>query len=199
MIKNLTFDGKAETLCATLYGEFESERKVILSPPHPLLGGCRCDLRVVAVARELHENGISALCIDYRKNYGGGLGEIEDLRSAIDFFEPDKRKKLGLFGYSFGSLVASNIDDERVKGIVLISVLSKMGEIAVKVDTTYKKLFIHGRRDYIAPYDEFLEIYNDSLGEKYCKVYDTDHFYAGFMEEVKGEVSKFFLKVFEDY
>ncbi|VUT24806.1 MAG: Alpha/beta hydrolase family protein [Candidatus Methanolliviera sp. GoM_oil] len=199
MIKNLTFDGKTETLCATLYGEFESERKVILSPPHPLLGGCRCDMRVVEVARELYENGISALCIDYRKNYGGGLGEIEDLRSAIDFFEPDKRKKLGLFGYSFGSLVTSNIDDERVKGVVLISVLSKMGEIAVKVDTTYEKLFIHGRRDYIAPYDEFLEIYNDSLGEKYCKVYDTDHFYAGFIEEVKEEVSKFFLKVFEDY
>ena len=199
MIKNLTFDGKTETLCATLYGEFESERKVILSPPHPLLGGCRCDMRVVEVARELYENGISALCIDYRKNYGGGLGEIEDLRSAIDFFEPDEGKKLGLFGYSFGSLVTSNIDDERVKGIVLISVLSKMGEIAVKVDTAYKKLFIHGRRDYIAPYDEFLEIYNDSLGEKYCKVYDTDHFYAGFIEEVKREGSQFFLKVFEDY
>jgi len=193
--RNLIVHGKKDIIHATLYKK-SLDKGVILAPPHPLLGGCRCDMRLAEIAGDLYDNGISVLSIDYRSEYSGGIGEIEDVKSAIDFVEGDGWKEIILFGYSFGATVVSNIVDDRIRSLVFMSIVKKIGDIEAKVDTEYSKLFIHGNKDNIAPFDEFLDLYNMATGEKRCIVYDTDHFYLGFIEEVAKNVSDFILNVF---
>ncbi|BDC35625.1 MAG: alpha/beta hydrolase [Candidatus Methanoliparum thermophilum] len=193
--RDLKFLGENDIIHATLY-ERSSDKGVILAPPHPLLGGCRCDMRLVEIAGNLYDEGISVLAIDYRSEYSGGLGEIKDVKSAIDFVG---WKEISLVGYSFGATVVSNIVDDRIKSLVLISIVKKIGDIEAKIDTYYRKLFIHGNKDNIAPFEEFLELYKEAAGEKRCIVYDTDHFYLGFIEEVAKSVSDYIMNVFDDF
>lgn len=193
--RDLKFYGKNDIIHATFYKK-SLDKGVILAPPHPLLGGCRCDMRLAEIAGELYDNGISALAIDYRPRYSEGLGEIEDVKSAIDLVKKEGWNDIVLFGYSFGATVVSNIIDDRIRSLVFMSMVRKIGNIEAKVDTKYSKLFIHGKMDNIAPFEEFLELYNTATGEKRCIVYDTDHFYLGFMEDVAKSISDFILNVF---
>lgn len=195
--RNLIFQGKKDIIHASFYKK-SLDKGVIMAPPHPLLGGCRCDMRLAEIAGEIYDNGISVLVIDYRPEYRGGIGEIEDVKSAIDFITKEGWKEIVLFGYSFGATVVSNVIDDRIRSIVFMSIVRKIGDIEAKVDTEYSKLFIHGKRDNIAPFEEFLELYNTAKGDKRCKIFDTDHFYLEVMEEVAKSVSDYILYVFDE-
>jgi len=69
MSEELSFRRGSQEIYATLYGKFS--RGVLLCPPHPEYGGSREDLRLVTVANELANSGISALCFDYSAYTGG--------------------------------------------------------------------------------------------------------------------------------
>jgi len=161
-------------LSATLYGT--SPIGVILCPPHPLYGGSRNDTRVVRVARELSQHSISALCIDYG-SYGKGFKEVCNVLDAISFMR-QKVNALGLFGYSFGAVVASNASaQEKVEGFVAMSILRQVDGLQADLDSDCPKLFVHGRSDNVAPYSEFEHLYEEARGDKQKLVLDTDHFY----------------------
>ncbi|MHC1566625.1 MAG: alpha/beta hydrolase [Candidatus Syntropharchaeales archaeon] len=170
-----------------------SDRGVVLCPPHPLYGGNRHDIRLVKICEELSSHGISSLSIDY-KRYTGGIKEIEDVLFAIEYFKK-KKKSVGLLGYSFGAVVASNAVSDDIKGLVLISVLKEIDKIRAKVDSDVPKLFIHGKKDLFAPFSDFKILYEEAKGEKECILLDTDHFYLGKIGELSRNVSSFFRRI----
>ncbi len=119
--RHISFKSKGETLRATLYNDSLSVA-VILCPPHPLYGGSRNDTRIVKVAEELAIHNISALCIDYG-SYGQGFKEVQNVLDAIEFL---KRRvdSLGLLGYSFGAVVASNVAIQaEIEAFIAMSIL----------------------------------------------------------------------------
>jgi Fe-S-cluster containining protein len=73
MIEELVLQRGSNKIRATLYGK--SLRGILLCPPHPRYGGSRQDLRLVGIANELANSGVSALCLDYSA-YTGGTEEI---------------------------------------------------------------------------------------------------------------------------
>ncbi len=105
----VSFVSGSETLQATLYGEIPatSLAGVVLCPPHPLHDGNRHDTRIVTVARELSKHGFLALCMDYG-SYGGCIREVQHVLDAAAFMRGKGISSLGLLGYSFGAVVASN-------------------------------------------------------------------------------------------
>ena len=120
-----SFESNGKTLSATLYGN--SSVGVVLCPPHPLFGGSRRDIRIVRVARELALHNISALCMDYG-SYGKGAKEVENVLDAISWMRK-KVNSLGLLGYSFGAVVASNaVARTEIDGFVAMSILRKVDE-----------------------------------------------------------------------
>lgn len=193
--QEVTFRSKGESLLATFYDS--SSVGVVLCPPHPLYGGNRNDTRIVKIARELVSHNISALCIDYG-SYGKGVKEVENVLDAVSWM----RKKvcsLGLLGYSFGAVVASNAAARaEVKGFVALSLLKKINGLEANLDFDCPKLFVHGKLDYVAPYPEFENLYAKARGRKEKFVLDTDHFYMENYPATISSASKKIREFFEE-
>ncbi len=119
----------------------------MLCPPHPEYGGSREDSRLVAIANELANSGISALCFDYSV-YTGGIEEVKDAISGLEYMS-ETMTSLGLLGYSYGAVVASNasVQFQDLKGLVLISPLIQIDSLKIDLSSSYKKLVIYGSHD----------------------------------------------------
>ncbi|MFQ6080367.1 MAG: alpha/beta hydrolase [Candidatus Bathyarchaeia archaeon] len=193
--QQVIFESKGETLSATFYDN--SSVGVVLCPPHPLYGGSRNDTRIVRIARELASHNISALCMDYG-SYGKGVKEVENVLDAIAWMQKRVRS-LGLLGYSFGAVVASNVAARtEVKGFVAMSILRKVNGLEANLDFGCPKLFIHGKRDDVAPYSEFEYLYSKAKGRKEKLVLDTDHFYMENYPMTINSASKRIRQFFEE-
>ena len=194
MIEELIFHRGSHKISATLYGK--STCGVLLCPPHPGYGGSRQDLRLVAIADELANSDISALCLDYSA-YTGGTEEIKDTLFALEYMI-EAMTSLGLLGYSYGAVVASNAaaQFQNLKGLVLISPLRKVNGLKIDISSTCKKLIIYGLRDDFVT-EDIDEIYELSKGEKQRLSLDTDHFYSGYERDVARAVVEFFHEVLQ--
>jgi alpha/beta superfamily hydrolase len=193
--REVSFRSRGETLPATLYGN--SSVAVVLCPPHPLFGGSRSDARIVRVARELTAYNISALCIDYGR-YGEGVKEVENVLDAI-YWMQKRAPSLGLLGYSFGAVVASNAAARaEVKGFIAMSILRRVNGLDANLDFNCPKLFVHGKLDNVAHYQEFEGLYAKAKGRKEKLVLDTDHFYMENYPTAINSASKRIREFFEE-
>jgi len=193
----VTFISKGETLPATLYAN--SSKGVILCLPHPLYGGTRNDTRIIRVARELASHDISALCLDYG-SYGKVVKEVQNVLDAISFMRK-RVDALGLLDYSFGAVVASNVAVQtKIDGFVAMSVLKKTNGLTANLRFDCSKLFVHGKRDKVAPYSDFEQLYRKASERKEKLVLDTDHFYMEnyptLIDLTSKSICKFFLQIF---
>jgi len=194
-VQEVSFKSKGETLPATFYDN--SSVGVVLCPPHPLYGGRRNDTRIVRIARELASHNISALCIDYG-SYGKGVKEVENVLDAVSWMQKRVRS-LGLLGYSFGSVVASNAATRtEIEGFVAMSILKKVDGLETNLDFDCPKLFVHGKRDDVALYSEFEHIYAKAKGKKEKLVLNTGHFYMENYPATINSVSKKIRRFFEE-
>jgi len=193
--QEVSFKSKGATLPATFYNN--SSVGVVLCPPHPLYGGNRNDIRIVMVARELASHNISALCIDYG-SYGKGVKEVENVLDAISWMQKRVRS-LGLLGYSFGAVVASNAAARtEIEGFVAMSILKKVDDLEANLDFDCPKLFVHGKHDDVALYSEFEYIYAKAKGGKEKLVLNTGHFYIENYPATINSASKRIRKFFEE-
>lgn len=198
---DVSFRSGNETLHATLYGDFSSafHAGVVLCPPHPLYGGNRHDTRIVRVAQELAEHDLLALCIDYG-SYGRGLREVQHVMDAVAFLREKGFSSLGLLGYSFGSVVASNAASASadIDGFASMSILRQVNGLIAKLDSDCPKLFVHGRRDEMASYADFERLFAQAKGVKQKLVLDTDHFYMDNYPAVINAAAETIRRFFEE-
>ncbi|MEM2924413.1 MAG: hypothetical protein QXJ68_01825 [Methanocellales archaeon] len=193
MKRDLVIRSCEEMLSATLYGN-KANAGVVLCPPSPVKGGNRDDKRLVAIAEKLAQCSMLALCFDYRAEYTDGLREVEDAISAIDYLK-ERTGKVGLYGYAFGAVVASNAAIFReVDAIVFQALLKHTDLISARVDQTCPKLFIHSLRDEVADIIDLEYLYKIAREPKQKLLMETDHFYEDKIEELAEVVSAFFQK-----
>ena len=193
--QEVSFRSKGETLPATFYDD--SSVGVVLCPPHPVYGGRRNDTRIVRIARELASHNISALCIDYG-SYGKGVKEVKNVLDAVSWLRKRVRS-LGLLGYSFGAVVASNAAARtEIEGFVAMSILKKVDGLEANLDFDCPKLFVHGRVDDVALYSEFKYIDAKAEERKEKLVLNTDHFYMGNYPATINSASKRIREFFEE-
>ena len=177
---------RIDSIAATY--DIRGDRVAILCPPHPLMGGNRFDVRLERIASELIRKGVSVLRFDYRQPFRSGIGEVEDAKMCISYLK-DRHDFIAIVGYSFGSIVASNVA-EYCNAAVYISPLKSINSIEF-VDAKVPKLFVVATRDQIVPLDESLEIYNDASEPKKLVKLETDHFYFGKFDVLAKEVCNF--------
>ncbi len=194
---HVRFKGKHQSLDANLYAD--SSQGVVLCPPHPMYGGGKEDTRIVRIAKDLASQHIAALCIDYGE-YGRGISEVQNVLDALAFMR-ERVDDLGLLGYSFGAVVASNVAIQtHVDCFVAVSILRKVDDLSTNLTFSCPKLFIHGRRDMVAPYSDFLSLYREAEENKEKFVLDTDHFYMdeypATIDLVSKRIQKFVKKSF---
>lgn len=188
MKTQIDFKSMGEILSASLYNDTTAVA-VVLCPPHPLFGGSKNDTRIVRIAKELASHDMSALCIDYG-SYGQGVRETQNVLDAIRFLRR-KKSRIGLLGYSFGAVVASNAAMQaEIVGFTAISILKEIDGLKANLNFPCSKLFIHGKHDTVSPYSEFKDLYREVKGKKEKLILNTDHFYMEKYPEIINETSR---------
>ena len=180
---------------------------VIICHPHPQYGGDLSNNVVTAVAQELVEKGFAALRFNFRGvgrsegSYDNGVGEVEDVRGAIDFLagtDMPMIEKIYLVGYSFGAWVGlqAAFKDERVKAIVGISPPTSFSNFEFLLNSSLPKLIIFGGSDPFCPQETTVSLFSSLLEPKRIEIIPgADHFLLGRETEVAEKVSGFLSSV----
>jgi len=175
---------------------------VVVCHPHPLYGGNMENNVVEAICQKLGDQGLAWLKFNFRGvgksagHFAGGLGEKEDAKAALSFAEKQTRVnpcKMGICGYSFGSLVALAVavEDQRIKAVAGISPFIQPANLLHYY--AKPKLFISGSDDEFINPKSLEELFLHLLEPKELTVYPgVDHFWNGYEEPMARKVSQFF-------
>src|SRR5687767_11314806 len=119
--------GKLEAILKQPRGEVRGVALVL--HPHPLGGGTMHNKVVFRAAGGLNDAALTTLRINFRgvgqstSEHDDGRGELEDVRSGLDYLEENYRDKpIALCGFSFGARVGLEvgISDKRVNYLISI-------------------------------------------------------------------------------
>ena len=94
-----------------LIDESPGQAAVVVTHPHPLYGGDMYNNVVQSIISAYKQTGFTTLRFNFRGvgrsegKHGQGIGEQEDIRSALAFLSEMGKASIDLAGYSFGSWV----------------------------------------------------------------------------------------------
>ena len=177
---------------------------VVVCHPHPLYGGSMHNNVVDAICSSLGEKGIAWLKFNFRGvgrsggRFGDGIGEKDDARAAISFGEGQARidpGKIGLCGYSFGSIVAFPVavEDPRVKAVAGIAPFVQPENLLHQY--TRPKLLVCGAQDEFVNCQALEKVGQEMPEPKEIALYPgVDHFWSGAEDAMAERVAQFFRK-----
>ncbi len=175
---------------------------VVVCHPHPLYGGSMNDNIVHAVCTALGEHSIASLRFNFRGvgNSEGrcadGVGEQDDIKAALSFLEDRSEidpSKLGLCGYSFGTMVGIPVadKDQRVQAYAGVSAFFVAPNLLA--DFHKPKFFIHGTADEFISAKQAEENVSKLPDPKtFEPIEGADHFWWSYHSQVGDKVGAFF-------
>ncbi len=171
------------------------EKGVVITHPHPLYGGDMFSPVVEAIRVSYRETGYTTLRFNFRGvgNSGGkhdeGIGEQEDVRSALAYLRAQEIKSLDLAGYSFGTYVnAEAVRNGAVaEGMLMVSPPVAFVKFSEPLQLPHLHLVVTGSRDEYAPPALLSEILPRWSPEaRLAVIKGADHFYGGYMAELQS-------------
>lgn len=177
---------------------------IVVCHPHPLYGGNMDNYVVEAVCAQMEEQGLAWLKFNFRGvglsegNFAEGIGEKEDARAAISYLanqEAIDAERIGICGYSFGSLIAFRLAKEEPKIKAVAGISPFIEPPSLLINYAQPKLFVWGTED------EFIDVENlQALIGKFPEPKEliffpqTNHFWNTNVERMARKVSEFFKK-----
>lgn len=203
MASNESFflSGPAGRLEAILmFPDGEPAAAAVVCHAHPLHGGLMHFKVVFRAAKALQEHGLAVLRFNFRGvglsegAHDHGHGEQDDVRAALGELEkrfPGRPTVLG--GFSFGSQMALRVgvDDPRAAALFALGYpLRNVTDTSFLEGCTKPRLFVQGEQDAFGTSEEMRTLV-ERLPEprRLVIVPDSDHFFAGHLEELQGAVS----------
>jgi len=207
-IRSLFLDGPTGRLEALLNGGTENAtHAAVVCHPHPLFGGTLHNKVVFHAMKALNSFGFPVLRFNFRGTglsqgeHDHGNGEVDDVRSALDWLDAEYHLPLVFAGFSFGAAVglSAACADARVRAV--IGVGTPVGPVVAdsEVPRSYTfeflqecmkpKLFVSGARDQFGPRAK-LEALVASIPEpkKLVVIEGADHFFEGRLRELREAV-----------
>ena len=207
-IRSLFLDGPAGRLEALLNaGADNTTQAAVVCHPHPLFGGTLHNKVVFHTMKALNGFGFPVLRFNFRGTglsegeHDQGNGEVEDVRTALDWLDAEYHLPLIFAGFSFGAAVGlrAACADARVRGV--IGVGTPIGPVVSdsEVPRTYTfdflqdcakpKLFVSGARDQFGPRAK-LEALVAAMPEpkKLVLIDGADHFFEGRLRELRETI-----------
>jgi alpha/beta superfamily hydrolase len=204
-IRSFFLDGAAGRLEALLnVGSQTATHAAVVCHPHPLFGGTLHNKVVFHAMKALHSFGYPVLRFNFRGTglsegeHANGTGEVEDVRTALDWLEREYTLPLIFAGFSFGAAVGlrAAYNDERVEelialGLPAVPIENRVYEFEFLRDCAKPKLFVSGARDQFAPPGK-LEALVESFAEpkKLVRIEAGDHFFEGRLREMRETVEE---------
>jgi alpha/beta superfamily hydrolase len=202
-IRSFFLNGPAGQLEALLNpGSVDATHAAMVCHPHPVFGGTLHNKVVFHAMKALNSFGFPVLRFNFRGaglshgEHAHGEGEVEDVRTALDWLDHEFHLPLIFAGFSFGAAVGlrATCPDQRVKALISLGTpISPVDDRSYDysfLDTCTKpKLFVSGSRDQFAP-KEKLEALVAPLPEpkKLVIIEAADHFFEGRLREMREAV-----------
>lgn len=207
-IRSLFIPGPAGQLEALLNaGTPNATQAAVVCHPHPLFGGTLHNKVVFHTMKALNSFGFPVLRFNFRGaglshgEHDQGRGEIDDVRSALDWLDAEFHLPLVFAGFSFGAAVGlrAACSDTRVKA--LIGVGTPVGPMAADTemprvyafdflqDCAKPKLFVSGARDQFGPQAKLEAVVAAAAEPKKLVVIEgADHFFEGRLRELREAI-----------
>jgi alpha/beta superfamily hydrolase len=207
-IRSLFLEGPVGRLEALLNaGAENATHAALVCHPHPLFGGTLHNKVVFHTMKALNSFGFPVLRFNFRGaglsqgEHNHGIGEVDDVRAALDWLDSEFHLPIIFAGFSFGAAVGlrAACADSRVQaliglGVPVVPVSADMEEPRVYayefLQTCDKpKLFVSGARDQFGPRAK-LEALVASIPElkKLVVIEGGDHFFEGRLREVRQAI-----------
>ncbi|MGA7927561.1 MAG: alpha/beta family hydrolase [Candidatus Sulfotelmatobacter sp.] len=207
-IKSLFLEGPAGRLEALLNaGTENATHAALVCHPHPLFGGTLHNKVVFHTMKALNGFGFPVLRFHFRGaglsdgEHDHGNGEVEDVRSALDWLAAEFHLPLICAGFSFGAAVGlrAGCPDTRVKALIGVGVPAIPVAADAEAPRSYTfdflrecakpKLFVSGARDQFGPHAK-LEALVASVAEpkKLVVIEGADHFFEGRLRELREAI-----------
>lgn len=207
-IRSLFLDGPAGRLEALLNaGAENATHAALVCHPHPLFGGTLHNKVVFHTMKALNSFGVPVLRFNFRGTglsqgeHDQGIGELEDVRSALDWLDAEYHLPLIFAGFSFGAAVGlrAACADHRVDALIGVGV--PVAPVATDTEQprvyafdflhecTKPKLLVSGARDQFGPKAK-LQALCDSIPEpkKLVVIEGADHFFEGRLRELREAI-----------
>jgi uncharacterized protein len=202
-IRSFSLQGPAGPLEALLNeGVPTASHAAVVCHPHPLYGGTLHNKVVFHAMKALNILGLPVLRFNFRGaglspgEHDHGIGEVDDVRAALNWLDQEFHLPLVFAGFSFGAAVGlrAACPDPRVEaGIALGTPITPVDDRSYDYDflkTCAKpKLFVSGSRDQFATKAK-LEALVAELPEprKLVIIEAADHFFEGRLREMRDVV-----------
>jgi len=202
-IKSFFLNGPVGQLEALLnVGAENPSYAALVCHPHPLYGGTLHNKVVFHTMKALHSFGFPVLRFNFRGTglsqgeHDHGIGEVEDVRAALDWLENEFRCPLIFAGFSFGAAVGlrAACPDARVQALIgLGTPVAPIDERRYNYDFLAScgkpKLFVSGSRDQYGPRVQLEQMFASVAEPKKLVFIEAgDHFFAGRLREAGDAV-----------
>ena len=207
-IRSIFLDGPAGHLEALLNaGADNATHAAVVCHPHPLFGGTLHSKVVFHTMKALHSFGFPVVRFNFRGTglsqgeHDHGIGEVDDVRTALDWLDAEFHLPLIFAGFSFGAAVGlrAACADDRVRTVIGLGVPVAPVTADTEEPRVYNfdflqecekpKLLVSGARDQFGPRAK-LEALIASIPEpkKLVTIEGADHFFAGRLHELRAAV-----------
>jgi uncharacterized protein len=204
-IRSVALDGPSGRLEALLNaGTPDAAYTAVVCHPHPLYGGTLHNKVVFHAMKALNSFGFPVLRFNFRGTglshgeHDHGQGEVDDVRSALDWVDHEFGRPLIFAGFSFGAAVGlrAACPDARVKAAIGLGL-----PVSPIDDRTYDfnflktcakpKLFVSGDRDQFGTSAQ-LNALIDSIPQpkKLVLISGADHFFEGRLREMRETIEQ---------
>ena len=204
-IRSFHITGPAGRLEALLNaGSPDATHAAIVCHPHPLYGGTLHNKVVFHAMKALNSFGFPVLRFNFRGTglsegeHAAGVGEVDDVRAALDWLEREFTLPVIFAGFSFGAAVGlrAAYSDDRVHalialGLPAVAVETRTYDFEFLRTSTKPKLFVSGSRDQFGPPGK-LEALVDTFADpkKLVRIEAGDHFFEGRLKEMRTAIEE---------
>jgi uncharacterized protein len=207
-IRSLFLPGPAGRLEGLLNaGSAAATHAALVCHPHPLYGGTLHNKVVFHAMKALNGFGFPVLRFNFRGTglsegeHANGIGEVEDVRTALDWLEREFTLPVIFAGFSFGAAVGlrASYNDDRVRALIALglpavpvpseSMEARVYDFEFLRACAKPKLFVSGSRDQFAPPGK-LEALVSSFADpkKLVRIEAGDHFFEGRVREMRETI-----------
>jgi uncharacterized protein len=207
-IRSLFIDGPAGHLEALLNaGLLDATHAAVVCHPHPLFGGTLHNKVVFHAMKALNHFGFPVLRFNFRGTglsegeHAHGIGEVEDVRAALDWIEREYSLPIIFAGFSFGAAVGlrAACPDPRVSalialGLPAIPVDGRVYDFDFLRTCAKPKLFVSGSRDQFGPPGKLEALVNSFADPKIIvRIEAGDHFFEGRLKELRTAIEEWVI------